>query len=315
METTKQLHDLGQRHLPNSGTVKHYIDGLWSVFLLFITLGALLNVGTLHAQNLGLEGETGVYITPLAYTVASPANNFGKPVVGFHFLDAGNVIGNFSQISVTEGAFGRVEFGYSRDVHTTANNPAFSPLWHNGFNIVQGKVNILREKTGKPNWIPAISTGFIARTQVHNVGGSIRNKDTNNGDVYLVATKTITHIKGLPPIILSAGVRGTNAELWGLAGNTPNFQARAFGAAGFSFKGPFKSAVTLASEVAQQPRHPEGLPFAVIPTTITYAARVAPFGERKFNIDFGVAQIANHIMPGADLNSRHQFAMGISYGF
>lgn len=53
----------------------------------------------------------------------------------------------------------------------------------------------------------------------------------------------------------------------------------------------------------------------MIPTTLTYAVRVVPFAERKFNIDFAVAQIANHIMPAADLQSRHQFAMGISSGF
>jgi hypothetical protein len=272
-------------------------------------------VGTLHAQNLGLEGETGVFVTPLAYTVASPAKNLGKPVVSFHFLDHGSVVGTFSNISVTAGAFSRLEFGYTRDAHTTGDNPTLSPLWHDGFNIVHGKVNIVRENTGKRNWIPAISAGFLVRTQVHNVGGAIANKDTHNGDVYVVASKTITQIKGLPPIIVSGGARGTNAELWGIAGNAESFQARAFGAAGFLLKGPFKSTFTLASEVAQQPRHPEGLTSAVIPTTITYAARVVPFPERKFNIDFGVAQVANHIMPGADLKSRHQFAMGISYAF
>jgi hypothetical protein len=323
MKMTRQLHDLGQslwhdnisRDVLSSGTVKHYIDKLSSVPLLLITLGALLTGGMLHAQNLGLEGETGVFVTPLAYTVASPANNVGRPVVSFHFLDHGSVVGTFSNISVTAGAFGRLEFGYTRDVHTTGGSPTLSPLWHNGFNIVHGKVNIVPENTGKQSWIPAVSAGFLVRTQVHNVGGAIANKDSHNGDVYVVASKTITQIKGLPPIIVSGGVRGTNAELWGIAGNAESFQARAFGAAGFQLKGPFKSTLTLASEVAQQPRHPEGLPSALIPTTITYAARVVPIPERKFNIDFGVAQVANHIMPGADLKSRHQFAMGISYAF
>jgi hypothetical protein len=282
--------------------------------LLLITLCTLL-ASTLHAQNLGLEGETGAFVTPFAYTVASPANNLGKPVVGFHFVDGGSVVGTFSDVSITEGAFGRLEFGYTRDLHTTGDSRTLSPLWHNGFNVVHGKVNIVREKTGKHDWIPAISTGFLLRTQVHNVGGAIYNQDSNNGDVYVVATKTITEAKHLPPIIVSGGVRGTNAELWGLAGNAPNFQARGFGAVGFSFKGPFKSTFALASEVAQQPRHPEGLPSAVIPTTLTYVARIVPVRESKFNIDFGVAQIANHVLPGAALKSRHQFAMGISYGF
>ena len=172
---------------------------LWSVPFLFGTLGVMLSEGTLHAQNLGLEGGTGVFVTPLAYTVASPEDNVGKPVVGFHFVDADNVVGTFSKFSVTVGAFDRLEFGYTRDVHTTGDSPTLSPLWHDGFNIVHGKVNIVRENTGKRSWIPAISTGFVLRTQVQNVGGAITDEDTNNHDVYVVATKTITHIKRFPP--------------------------------------------------------------------------------------------------------------------
>ena len=288
-----------------------------SASVLRVIVWSLLLAGGLHAQNLGLEGETGVYVTPLAYVAPSPANSLGEPAVAFHFLNAGSVIGTFSNISVTEGAFGRLEFGYTRDVHTTADNPILSPLWHNGFNIVHGKVNLVPENTGKHKWIPAISAGFLFRSQVHNVGGAISNKDTNNGDVYVVATKTIpiARLRGLP-IILSGGVRGTNAELWGLAGNAPDWKARAFGVIGFGLKGPAKSAILLATEFAQQPRHPEGLPAAVIPTTITYAMRILPSSEAsRLNIDVGVAQVANQIMPGVKLEARHQFGMGVSWRF
>jgi hypothetical protein len=282
--------------------------------LIVAVLGTALAGCTLQAQNLGLEGETGVFVTPLAYTVSSPEKGLGLPVVGFHFLDAGSVIGTFNKISVTEGAFGRLEFGYTRDVHTTGNDPALSPLWHRGFNIAHAKVNLVREGADKRSWMPAISVGFLVRTGVHNVGGAITGKDTTNADVYLVASKTITSVRGLP-ILLSGGVRGTNAELWGMAGNATRFQGRPFGAAAFVFSGPFRSKVTLAAEAASQPQHPEHLAAASIPTTLTYAVRIAPIPERKLNVDFGIAQIANHIMPGADLHSRHQFAMGISYGF
>ena len=277
---------------------------------LFLTCAA-------QAQNLGLEGPTGVFVTPLAYTLASPSNNIGTPSLGFHFLDGGSVIGYFSKISVTEGAFNRVEFGYTRDVHQTAGDPSLSSLWHSGFNIVHAKVNLIRENAGRHNWIPAISAGFLERTQVHNVGGTINGKDTRNGDVYVVATKTITETKAMP-IMLSGGFRGTNSELYGMAGNATRFQGRAFGAVAFVFTGPHKSNIIFASEVAQQPPHPEHLGAASIPTTFTYAVRVVPSQEgplRKFNVDFGIAQIANHIMPGTDLKARHQVAMGISYGF
>jgi hypothetical protein len=35
----------------------------------------------------------------------------------------------------------------------------------------------------------------------------------------------------------------------------------------------------------------------------------------KFNIDFGVAQAAGRILPTVNLKARHQFALGVSYGF
>jgi len=133
---------------------------------------------------------------------------FWKTIVAYHLLDAGNVIGTFSNISVDEGAFGRFEFGYSRDVHSSGDNPELSPLWNGGFNIVQGKVNIIRENAGKHNWIPAISIGGVERTQVHNVGGVIANVDRNNGDAYVVASKTIvaSWLHGIS-IIATGGVR------------------------------------------------------------------------------------------------------------
>jgi hypothetical protein len=75
----------------------------------------------------------------------------------------------------------------------------------------------------------------------------------------------------------------------------------------------------------QQPRSIEGLPGAVVPTTLTYAVRIVPAGalplhgwgveSPKLTIDFGLAQAAGRIAPGVDLQARRQFALGISYGF
>jgi len=290
-----------------------------SVFVLSATMVGALVGSALQAQDLGLEGPTGVFVTPLAYTLKSPSNNIGLPSVGYHFLDAGSVIGYFSKVSVTDGAFNRIEFGYTRDIHQNPGDLALSQLWHGGFDIVHAKVNIIRENSFNRAWMPAISGGFLARMDVRNVGGAINGKDTHNEDAYIVATKTITQTKGMP-ILLSGGYRGTNAELYGMAGNATRFQARAFGAAAFVFTGPGKSNIIFASEVAQQPQHPEHLAAASIPTTFTYAVRVVPVtqGEgrlTKLNVDFGIAQIANHILPGVDLKARHQVAMGISYGF
>jgi hypothetical protein len=139
-----------------------------------------------------------------------------------------------------------------------------------------------------------------------------------------VATKTITHFRKLP-LVFNAGFKATNASLLGLAGNAPGYSGRGFGAAGFAFNGPGRSTILLGSEVLQEPRSIQGLPGAVIPTTITYAVRIVPSGALpihgwgvetpKLTLDFGVAQAAGNIMPGVNLQARHQFAFGISYGF
>ena len=132
-------------------------------------------------------------------------------------------------------------------------------------------------------------------------------------DFYLVASKTITQT-GVP-IILSGGVRGTNAQLWGLGGNAPDWSTQAFGAAGFVIKLPKKATAILAAEIAQQPHHPDQLAVGNIPTTVTYAVRLSPAPGSKLNIDFGVAQVAGQIAPGVDLRARSRLGVQVSYGF
>jgi hypothetical protein len=283
----------------------------------YVALGLLLtmaaDVRPVSGQSLNWEGQTGVFVTPLAYTAASSKKGLGKPIVAFHFLNGGKVLGNFYQGSLTVGALGRTEFGYTRDLHSQGSTAGLSNLWSNGFNSFHGKVNFLPEDFAKQKWVPAISAGFVARTQVYNVGGWINGRRTNNADFYVVATKTITETRKLP-IVLNAGYKATNASVLGLAGNAPAYRGRAFGAAAFVLKGPAKSSIILGSEVLQEARDVQALPGAIVPTTITYAARIVPLAKKKFNVDFGVAQAANHILPGVNLDARHQFALGISYG-
>jgi hypothetical protein len=266
------------------------------------------------AQNIGWEGETGVFVTPLAYTAASPNDGFGKPMVGYHYLNGGSVIGDFYEASITEGLLGRIEVGYTRALHSLSGDTTFGPLWHNGFDIVHGKVNLIPENFHKLNWMPALSLGFMAREEVHNVGAAILNKNKNNADFYGAGTKLITQSKYVP-ILLTGGVRGTNAELWAMGGNATQWKARAFGSVGFVVKLPKKATAVFATEVAQQPKHPDQLPNAVIPTTLTYAVRVTPIAESKLNVDFGVAQIAGTIQPGTNLKARNQIGMQIGYAF
>jgi len=282
-------------------------------FPVVLAAGAAFFTGWAQAQNLNWEGQTGVFITPLAYTPASPAKGIGRPVVAYHFLNAGPVLGNFHTASATIGLAKRVEFGYTRTFHQAGGTAALSPLWKGGFNIVHGKVNVVPENAGKNNWVPAISAGFVARTQVRHVSGTLANKDYGNADFYAVASKTIAQTKAVP-VVLSLGYKATNASVFGLAGNAPAYLGRLVGAGAVESKGPAKSTLILGAECAQQPREVRNLPGAIVPTTITYAARIVPRPETKFNLDFGVAQAAGKILPGVDLKARHQFALGISYG-
>ena len=190
--------------------------------------------GAMQAQQLGWEGETGVFVTPLAYTVATPEHRFALPVVSYHFLNAGSVIGRYNQLSITSGYSKRVEFGYTRTIHDAGSDPTYSPLWTDGFNTIHAKGSLITENAWKQPWMPQVSTGFMLRTQVRNVGGEMENKDTTNADVYLVATKTITQLKPMS-LILSGGVQGTNAELIGLGGNASKWGPVGFGAVAVVF--------------------------------------------------------------------------------
>ncbi len=282
-----------------------------------------------HAQGLGWEGETGIFVTPLAYTASSETEKY-HPVVAYHFLNAGPVIGDFHEASIEIGLGKRFEVGYTHEFHAQGDEP-LSYLWQNGFEIFNGKFNVLPENSFKKNWMPAFSVGFIVRNGVRDVGDyegistamSPNTSGHTNGDIYGVGSKLLKN--KFVPVLLTGGVRGTNAELWGMGGNAPNWKARAFGSAALVFKMPYRSTLIVAAEVAQQPHHPYGFTGANnttplnIPTSLAYAARFIPSARYKVNIDVGVAQIGGQAWgsgpSGIDLKARHQVGVQISYGF
>jgi hypothetical protein len=293
----------------------------WASMLLTVIVTGV-GTNTASAQSLNWEGQTGVFVTPLAYTVPSPEKGLGRPVVAYHYLDAGQVLGGFHQVSITVGAFNRVEFGYTRNLHQDGSTVGLSNLWSSGFNAFHGKLNFLQEDR---RWRPGLSVGFVVRSQVRNVGGVIQGKSTTNADFYVLATKTVTNISRKLPLVFNLGLKATNASLLGLAGNAPAYQGRLFGAAAFAFRGPRRSTILLGSELLQEPRSVQGLPGIVVPTTITYAVRIVPAGalplrgwgveSPRLTIDLGLAQVAGNVAPGVNLRARHQFALGVSYQF
>jgi len=58
--------------------------------------------------------------------------------------------------------------------------------------------------------------------------------------------------------VLSVGIRGTDAELWGMGGKRTRLASARFWRGCIRFQLPGKSTLTLASEASQQPHHPYG---------------------------------------------------------
>jgi hypothetical protein len=91
-------------------------------------------------------------------------------------------------------------------------------LWQNGFEISNGKVNLLPENYKMMSWFPAISTGFIARTNVRDVGNymaevhSAKMTGKSNGDIYVVGSKTI-QVKNAGPF--AAFILGNSGSVVG----------------------------------------------------------------------------------------------------
>jgi hypothetical protein len=273
-----------------------------------------LMASTTHAQNLNWEGQTGAFVTPFAYTSASPADGVGLPAIAFHYLNGGDVIGGLYQVSATVGFLSRFEVGYTRAFNSAGSTAGLSPLFGGGFNIVHGKANLVPENAGKQNYLPALSVGFVARSQVRRGGGVLTDKKTTSGDVYLVATKTITQTKAVP-IVLNFGVKATNASVLAIAGNAPDWKGRLFGTIGFVLPGPAGTKLVVGSEALQQPRYIKDLAGATLPTTLDAFVRVLLPAKTRLNIDFGVARAAGQILPGVDIHAESQFATGISYRF
>src|SRR5207245_3085271 len=128
------------------------------------------------AESLTWEGQDGIFVTPLAYAVPAADKGFGRPIVAYHYLDAGEVLGGFHQVSVTMGAFDRIEFGYTRNLHQEGSIAGLSKLWSSGFNVFHGKLNLLSERR---TWRPALSICFVARSQVQHERGVMRDTGTN----------------------------------------------------------------------------------------------------------------------------------------
>ena len=155
-----------------------------------------------------------IFITPTASTWSYTAKDkfFSHPTVGYHFVDASDVIGDIHTFNIAEGFANRAEVGYTRSEHTDGNSPLFSDLWNfAGMNIFNGKVVAVKENQFGP-WTPGLAAGFVVRTGDKFVSGAINQaltgtlKSYTNEDVYVAATKMWLH----PPVLAArqSGMEG-----------------------------------------------------------------------------------------------------------
>jgi hypothetical protein len=69
-----------------------------------------------------LGGTDRRFVTPLAYTAPSGENGFGTPVVALSLPGSWKSLGRVPSGIRHGGAFGRLEFGYTRDIHRRATH-------------------------------------------------------------------------------------------------------------------------------------------------------------------------------------------------
>ena len=268
-----------------------------------------------HAQSLTMDGESGIFLQPLAEVVPSPEHKFGGPTVSFHAVDAGPVAADYINVGVEEGFGNWLEFGFTRAQHTNGADPTVSPFFNfTGMNIFNFKAKLLPSNYVGHKHLPTISLGGVLRTNDPYVVQAVKHQNATNGDVYLVGTKLFLVGKKFG-FVGSAGVRGTNAQKYGYGGNTLEWQALAFG--GVAFPIPIKNflLITPAFEVDQEPQTIKYVPTARLPTDLIYAVRFSRLPDSKWSIDIGTGHLGASLAPGINIKANNALAIAANYRF
>lgn len=283
--------------------------------MLAICVGlCLLHSQSAESQALTMDGQSGVFFQPWANVVPSTPGKFNGPTLSYHAVTAGPVAGDYFNVSVEEGFGNWLEFGFTRDSHGDGGDPTYSPLFnYAGMNIFNVKAKIVAENAHHRPWIPAISIGGALRTNDPYVSQTFAQKNATNGDIFGVGTKLVVIQKKFP-LLLSGGVRGTNAAVYGYGGNATNWQARAFGALAVPL--PIKHVLIAPTvEVDQEPHHLAYVTYANIPTTEIYAVRLSGFPSLKWTVDIGTGHVASDVAPGINLKANNALALAFDYRF
>jgi len=183
-----------------------------------------------------IEGYGGGAITPTAYLVnpGSKDEVFGKPSISATGLYIGHGK-NLETSTLTETLFGRLELGYGAsrfgigDVKDDIENATGvdvkrNDVWLHNFNL---RGLIIEENAGKNSWVPAVTVGLEYKrnegiTDLNDrLGGAFTDigfKSADGVDATLTASKTFPKLAFGRPVIVSAGVRNSNAAWLGYLG-------------------------------------------------------------------------------------------------
>jgi hypothetical protein len=211
-------------------------------------------------------------------------------------------------MSAIIGFLGRLEVGYTKGAVSHASMDEVAKIFDRGFMIVHAKAVLIPENSGGTN-APAVSARFAYRFQRSSLEG-VPGSQVSNGDIYVVATRTFSQIKQAP-IVISGGVKGTNATPFSFAGNSTGWVARGFVFAGVKLAGK----LLVGAEYAQQPKEVDGVPDISMPATTAFLVRLVPDQKAKLSLEASVVSLGGDIGGGIDIKANNRFAFGVGYRF
>ena len=175
----------------------------------------------------------------MAYLVnpAPEGEIFGKPSVAFDYIGLGSK--NLSALLLTENLWGRIEFGFAADRLGLGNLPTAmvmatdvdiqrSDVWLYNFNV---RGLVVKENQNDNKWLPAITLGVDFKTNegIRDINRRLNEKlgygletigyaRENGTDFTLTATKTLPKAFFGKPLIVTAGLRESQAADLGFLG-------------------------------------------------------------------------------------------------
>ncbi len=191
-----------------------------------------------------IEGQGGGAITPMAYLVnpAGECDVWGKPSVAMDYIGLGRK--NLDTLLATENLLGRIEFGFAADrlglgtlptnINTTLGNPGLidnSDVWLYNFSA---RALLIKENSDDLKWLPAVTfgTNFKYNGDIAAINDKLTGALTAIGyardygvDFTLTATKTLRTAFFGRPLILTAGLRGSEAADLGFLGFSDKYTA------------------------------------------------------------------------------------------